>query len=197
MTSLRSALVLALIVGCSSGGGGDGGGVGGAAGGGTSGGTSGGGSGGTGGGGSSTLACEPFDDLPGCICVDDPNRNIGGHGSDCSEASLGGDVVCCADTTYPGSGTCSCMQWTCAALSGLGSCRCGPDATGDPVATCSLYPTCCNVESSGAIVGCVCDQSGGGTCGAIGSPVSSCGAAQGTCGDNKVKVTSCSEPGAI
>jgi hypothetical protein len=193
-------LLLALGAGCSSSGGGGGGVIDGGSGSGGSGGTGGGatgGSSGTGGSSSSTLSCEPMDGLPGCICVDDPNGNIGGEAV-CDDTWLGGDALCCADSTYPGSGTCSCTKWTCATLSGLGSCMCGPDPTGDPALTCASYPTCCNVESQGAIIGCVCDQSGSSsTCDGIGTPVASCSPTQGTCGDNRVQVTSCSDPGAL
>lgn len=196
MTKPWVALACALVMGCgSSGGGGGGGGA--DAGGGTGNGGGGGATGGSGGtgGGSPTISCDPFDNGNSCICTNGPN---GTAGFDCSEASLGGAVLCCADSTYPESGTCSCAKSACTELTGLGTCSCGPAEADGTVSKCAGYATCCSVELNGAVIGCVCDQSGSSsTCDGIGSPTPSCAATVGTCGENRKPVTSCSQPGAL
>jgi hypothetical protein len=197
MTRIFGLLGFVLLAACSSSSGGGGSTDAGAGSGGTgNGGGAGGGTGGAGatgggtGGSSNTVSCESHDEGNGCICANDPN---GSNGAQCSEASLVGTVLCCADATYPSSGTCSCARSACNALSGLNSCSCGPAEADGVLGECVGYATCCNVELQGAIIGCVCDQSAG-DCEGIGSPTASCAATTGTCGPNRVQVTSCSEP---
>lgn len=148
-----------------------------------------GGTGGGGGSGASAISCDPFEGNS-CICANSPN---GSNGFDCSEVSVGGTVLCCADSAYPDSGTCDCKRSACTELSGVGTCTCGYAEADGIASNCVGYEVCCNIELSGAIIGCVC----GGPetdCNGIGSAATGCSAATGTCGPNRVQVTSCSEP---
>jgi hypothetical protein len=114
-----------------------------------------------------------------CSC----SIGFSGNSTPCSEATVGSPSLCCADATWPASGTsCTCEPFSC-------------DQTSSTFAICSLSsvvqgPTsvcgpCCTNGTS-----CICDANSSG-CSGSDNPVATCDTTNTGCGANQQTLSSC------